>query len=241
MDLSILIPCLNEEKNIEPLIAEVHNIFKDKAIQHEIVFVDDGSSDGTALEIEKAKRVFPHIVHITNHKTQGITESWSRALDVSHGKYVLTIDADRQYQSSDILKLYTAITTNAVDVVQGWRKDYQTREWTRKFLSRALSLFLNCLFLTAMHDIKSGFVIYKRDVARDIFSDRVFFKTFQHFFLICALRRGYTCMQLPISFSDRTCGESFIRNPFLFSCRVVWDIPEAIRRYSIFKQKKRQK
>jgi len=240
MDLSIIIPCYNEEGNIFPLVSEITEQCSLRSIACEIIFVDDGSVDKTLEEIMVCQKQYDNIICACHETNQGIPEGWATGLARSTGTYIVTTDADRQYQTADIVRLYDVIVEQNCDLVYGWRKKYMTHKIMRVFLSRALSFLLNLLFRTRLHDIKSGFVIYKREVAADIFADRSFFKTFQHFFLVCALSRGYSIAHIPISFSERQHGQSFITNPLAFSMIVLTDIPKAIVRYKKSFRKKRK-
>ena len=121
--------------------------------------------------------------------------------------------------------------------MQGWRSEYKNKKLIRKFISRSLSYLLNLLFFTKINDIKSGFVVYKREVFFDILTYRDKFRVFQHFFILCALKQGYRIKQIPVVFFPRMRGESFIKNPFFFSCKVLLDIPKAVLFFGILARK----
>jgi phenylacetate-CoA ligase len=237
-DLSVIVPCFNEENNIEVLALRILDSFNKNSIKGEIIFVNDGSSDKTLIKIERLSRQLNNIFVINHVKNLGITEAWSSGLKISHGRYIVTIDADLQYKPEDIMQLYNQITKNNYDLVQGWRKEYKDKNLFRRFLSRALSRILNILFFKRINDIKSSFVIYKRDVFFDILKSRREFRTFQHFFILCALRKGYSLRQVPITFYPRMRGESFIKNPISFSFKVLLDIPKAILIFWGYNKKK---
>ena len=238
-ELSVIVPCYNEEENIPDLVLKILDIFKQYAIAGEVVLINDGSTDNTWQIIEKLSEQFVNVFMVHHQTNLGITESWHSGLLRSNGRYVVTIDADMQYNPNDITMLYKMISEGGCDLVQGWRKDYRDNKFIRKLLSRALSGILNSLFFLKIHDIKSGFVIYKRDAFFDILKERKKFFTFQHFFIICALKKGYILKQVPITFNPRVHGESFIKNPFLFSCKVILDIPRALLNFGFVGRKKR--
>lgn len=237
-ELSVIVPCFNEEDNIKVLVLKILDSFSKSAIRGEIVLVDDGSCDETGVEIKRMSNQFKNILGIRHSKNLGITETWNSGLKASRGKYVITIDADLQYKPEDIGVLYEQITKDDYDLVQGWRKEYKDKNLFRKFLSKMLSYILNMLFFTRINDIKSGFVIYKREVFFDILKDRSRFQVFQHFFILCALKKGYRLKQVPITFYSRSQGESFIKNPILFSFKVLLDVPRAILDFGIIERLK---
>jgi hypothetical protein len=92
-------------------------------------------------------------------------------------------------------------------------------------MSMGLSLFLDVLFLKTLRDFKSGFVLYSREAFEEVFGGRGKYRLFEHFFILSAFTRGYTVRQVPVAFKARKNGKSFIRNPLLFSCAVLAQIP----------------
>jgi len=228
IDLSIITPCYNEEENIEELVLKILDEFDNNAVNGEIVLIDDCSSDGTGLKIKRLSSQFKSVLGITHSRNMGIVEAWNSGLKNSQGKYVLTIDADLQYDPRDIMVLYKEALKGDYDLVQGWRREYRAKSLFRKILSRTLSHILNLLFFTRLNDIKSGFVVYKREVLLDILKDRKRYRAFQHFFILSALKKGYRLKQMPVTFYPRKEGKSFIKNPILFSFKVMLDIPRAI-------------
>ena len=237
IELSIIIPCYNEKKNIKDLVLKVLDLFNKNIIEGEIVLVNDGSDDGSSIEIKKISEQFKNVVGVSHAENLGITKAWNSGLKSSHGKYVVTIDADLQYNPEDIVRLYQEIRSDKYDLVQGWRKEYKDKNLLRKFLSRTLSRLLNILFFTRVKDIKSSFVIYKREVFFDILKYRSKFRVFQHFFILCALKQDYRIKQIPVTFSPRIRGESFIKNPLFFSFKVLLDIPKAVLYFGVLARK----
>jgi len=236
IDLSVIAPCYNEQDNIEDLVLRILEAFNKDSIDGEIILIDDYSSDRTGVEIKRVSGRFKNVISINHPENKGIVEAWNSGLKNAHGRHVLTIDADLQYNPRDIMVLYEEALRNNYDLVQGWRKDYRDKSLFRKILSRTLSRILNVLFFTRLSDIKSGFVIYKREVFFDILKDRKRYRTFQHFFILSALKKGYRLKQVPITFYPRERGESFIGNPVLFSFKVLLDIPRAIFDFGIIKR-----
>lgn len=233
IELSVIVPCFNEQANIEELVLRVTNLFEKNALNGEIILVNDESTDGTGAEIAKFTKKFKNVVGIEHRVNSGIVEAWHSGLKKAQGKYVLTIDADLQYRAEDIVGLYSEIKKGDYDLVQGWRKEYKGKEFFRSFLSKSLSFLLNMLFFIRLPDIKSGFVIYERRVFADILDSRDKYRTFQHFFILAALKKGYRLKQIPITFYPRIRGESFIKHPVFFSFKVLFDFPRAIWEFGI--------
>lgn len=228
IELSVILPCYNEQNNIKDIVLKVLDLFSKNMINGEIILVNDGSNDNSLIEIEKISRQFKNIIGVNHVENLGITEAWNTGLKNSQGRFVVTIDVDLQYNPEDIIRLYQEIKNNKYDLVQGWRRGYSDNNLLRKFLSRILSYLLNILFFTRLKDVKSGFVIYKRDTFSNILRYRNKFRVFQHFFILCALKQGYRIKQIPVMFFSRTRGVSFIKNPFFFSLKVLLDMPKAV-------------
>lgn len=237
-ELSVIVPCFNEEDNIPDIVHKILGLLREATIRGEIILVNDGSTDNTRSVIETISKQHKNILGIHHEQNLGITEAWNSGVKHSRGKYIVTIDADLQYKPEDILVLYTQITKENCDLVQGWRKEYKDNNVFRKLPSRALSYVLNLLFFTRINDIKSGFVIYKREVFSDILKERSNFRFFQHFFILCALKKGYRFQQVPITFYPRLRGNSFIKNPVLFSLKVLLEFPRAIVDFGVMTRRK---
>src|SRR5215831_17649650 len=106
VELSVIVPCLNEELNIPELTARLLRTFEVGGFVGEIVLIDDGSSDGSPRVIRSLMATHPgQIVGVFHPKNLGIAEGWRSGVRAASGKLVATIDADLQYQPEDLLRL----------------------------------------------------------------------------------------------------------------------------------------
>ena len=126
VELSVIVPCLNEELNIPELTARLLRTFEVGGFVGEVVLVDDGSRDGTAAAIRALVASHPggpgsRVTGVFHPTNLGIAEGWKSGVRAASGKLVATIDADLQYQPEDLLRLRRALYEHTVDVVQGWR------------------------------------------------------------------------------------------------------------------------
>ena len=125
VDLSVLIPVYNEVDNVEPLHAELERSFATRPISYELVFVNDGSTDGTAARLEAIQRSDPeHVRVVLFRRNFGQTAALSAALDLARGEILIPMDGDRQNDPADIPRLLDELEAG-YDVVSGWRKDRQ--------------------------------------------------------------------------------------------------------------------
>ncbi len=122
LDLSIVVPCFNEELNIPELVERVLRTLDVGKLRGELVLVDDGSSAGAARVIPEHARANPERVVGQFHRVnRGLAAAWRTGADAARGLHVAVIDADLQYQPEDVLRLYRTLMDFSVDVVQGWR------------------------------------------------------------------------------------------------------------------------
>jgi glycosyltransferase involved in cell wall biosynthesis len=162
---------------------------------------------------------------------------WRSGLEASKGAWVLTTDADLQYAPEDIPILYQEMAAGDWDLVQGWRKDREEPNPLRDALSVGLSKLLQWVFSMDLQDVKSGFVVYRREVFRDILDFRMNYFSFQSLITVAAHFKGYRIRQVPITFFRRHAGESFIRRPLWFSIKAATDLPKAFYEYRIRKRR----
>src|SRR5947209_14565974 len=135
--LSILVPVYNEAGNVVELHAELDRVLRDFGQGYELIFVDDGSVDGTAGLLAKVQDSDPSHVRVAYlRRNCGQTAALSAALDLSRGSILIPMDGDRQNDPADIPRLLANLS-QGFDVVSGWRKARKD-----KWLSRRLPSML---------------------------------------------------------------------------------------------------
>lgn len=231
LELSVIVPCFNEEENLPLLTQRMVDALAGDQIDAEIILVDDASRDQTKKIIKEQEKKYKNVVGVYHEVNKGIVGGWRSGLEAAKGKFVVTIDADLQYLPEDVPRLYAEAKTDRWDLVQGWRQFSRDNHFIRFFLSVALSGFLNLLFGMWLKDIKSGFILYRKEVFIDIMDYKRDYQMFQHFVTIAANAKGYRINQIPVAFERRNAGESFITQPFWFSVRVLKEIPAALAEY----------
>lgn len=235
--LSVIVPCFNEEKNLPLLVNRINQALGSARIAGEIVLVNDGSRDGTGAVVDLLSKQFQNVRPVHHPVNRGIVEGWRSGLAASSGAWVLTTDADLQYAPEDIPRLYREMQDGGWDLVQGWRKDREDPSRMRELLSVGLSKMLQWIFSMNLEDVKSGFVLYRREVFQDILGFRQHYFSFQSLITVAAHFKGYRIHQVPITFHVRHAGESFIRRPLIFSLRAATDLPKAFFEYRIRRQR----
>lgn len=230
VELSVLVPCFNEEGNLPELVERTERVFERRRIAGEIVLVNDGSRDGTGALIDELARRHARVVAVHHPTNRGIPAGWKSGFEASHGRYVCTIDADLQYQPEAIAVLHREMVFSRADLVQGWRSTLERREYDhRYYMSRGLDHLLKLAFGMHEHDVKSGFVVYKREVFEDILQDAGRYYYFQHMITVLAKAKGYSLRQVETVFEERQAGESFItRLPLKMMGRTLVDVVRGV-------------
>ena len=166
MIISIIIPTLNEEKNIFKLYDDIKKKFKCKS--YEIIYVDDDSHDKTQSKILLLKKHKKNVKYIFR-KERNLSTAFLDGLKISQGKYIVLMDADLQHSPNDINKLYNEITKNDLDIVIGSRflknsSNYSNslKSIVRLFLSKTFIFLINLLFGLKVTDPLAGFFISKK-------------------------------------------------------------------------------
>lgn len=235
LDLSIIVPCFNEELNIPELTQRVLLTLETGKLNGELILVDDGSQDGTARVIREQEQKHPGRVRGVFHRgNKGIAAAWRSGTEAARGAAVAVIDADLQYRPEDVLRLHRKLVETSVDVVQGWRSSVGRERGTRYWLSRGLNTMLNKTFGMDLQDNKSGFVCCAREVMLDLLTYRGSYAYWQSFILVAAKAKGYTYSEVETLFENRKQGKSFLDGKALgVSAIAMVDIGKAIWEYQV--------
>ncbi|MFA6999475.1 MAG: glycosyltransferase family 2 protein [Victivallaceae bacterium] len=167
MDVSIVIPVYNEEESLPELTRWIAEVAEKASLNHEIIFVDDGSSDTSWQVIEGLQREYNTVRGIKFRRNYGKSAALHLGFGASQGEVVITMDADLQDSPDEIPELYRMIKEDKYDVVSGWKKvrhDPIGKRWPSKFFNwttRRISKI-------KLHDFNCGLKAYHRDVVKTI-------------------------------------------------------------------------
>ncbi len=235
VELSVIVPCLNEEGNIPELCKRVLKVFEVGELVGELILVDDGSDDGTAAAIRRQMDQAPAIVVGCFHDAnQGIAAAWRSGVAVARGKLCAIIDADLQYQPEDMLRLRAALYDHSVDIVQGWRSAVGRNKGPRYYYSRGFNWLLNTVFSMKMRDNKSGYLMCAHEVLEDLLGYQGRYHYWQSFVMVAAQAKGYSYRQIETLFQDRKQGTSFLDGRALeASAKSLVDVAQAAWEYRL--------
>lgn len=204
MELSVVVPVLNEAGNIEPLLQEIHAVLEGKA-DFEVVYVDDGSTDVTPRELEVAKSRYPRLCVITHRQRYGQSMALRSGIKVAQGKWIATLDGDGQNDPGDIPRLLEiargAMSRGTTILVAGYRRKRQD-SWIRRLSSRVANGVRSRLLGDATPDSACGLKVF----ARDIYLDMPYFDHMHRFFPALTQRVGGTVISAEVNHRSRRRG-----------------------------------
>src|SRR3954453_11017869 len=172
IELSVIVPCFNEQANVPELVSRIGEVFQMGNLEGELILVDDGSSDATWTVIEEQMKAHPWLTARRHPQNRGIAAGWKTGVSAASGRLVAILDADLQYQPEDILRLKRELEVSNVDIVQGWRSPVGRAKDSRYYYSRGLNHLLNVAFGMNLRDNKSGFVVTRREILEDLLTYR---------------------------------------------------------------------
>jgi glycosyltransferase involved in cell wall biosynthesis len=204
LDLSVLIPVYNEVDNVGPLHAELDEVLSRRSLSYELIFVNDGSTDGTAGRLEAIQRSDPeHVRVVILRRNSGQTAALSAALDLARGAILVPIDGDRQNDPADIPRLLESLDAG-FDVVSGWRKDRHDALITRKVPSWIANGLVARLSGVSLHDFGCTLKAYRRSVLEGV----RLYGEMHRFIPIFAAWQGARVTELVVNHRPRTAGRT---------------------------------
>jgi len=167
MQISLVIPLLNEEESLPELFQWINNIMNENALSWEAIFIDDGSTDSSWKIISEFCAIHDNVIGVKFKRNYGKSAALNEGFKLASGDVVITMDADMQDSPDEIPELYRMIMEDDYDIVSGWKKKRYD-----PFIKRITSKFYNWVTRRAskikLHDFNCGLKAYKNDVVKDI-------------------------------------------------------------------------
>lgn len=207
-ELSIIVPTLNESGNIVELIRRVSEPLTRKQIKHEIIIVDDNSSDDTAILASKMAPKYPVQV-IKKTKQTGKAQSLLIGFKFATHDLVSMIDADLQYPPEEIATMHALLVDNNADVVIT-RRHSSNIPLTRRVTTKVFNLIFTRLLFGIKFDTQSGLKLFRKRVIQS-FDMHPSPWSFDLEFIIRSLEHSYTILEHDISFNERHAGETKVK------------------------------
>ena len=170
VDVSIVVPLYNEEANIDELHAEIIDVLSGDSRLHELIYVVDGCSDGTAERLRRASRGDPRVLIVELARRFGQTAALACGFRCARGRLIVPMDGDLQHDPRDIPRLVEKLESSSVhDVVSGWRRNRKDRLFTRRLPSKIANFIIRRLTRTPeVHDFGCTLKSYRREVLEGI-------------------------------------------------------------------------
>ncbi|KUJ55462.1 glycosyltransferase family 2 protein [Chryseobacterium aquaticum] len=168
MNLSIVIPLLNEEESLEELFTRIDNVCKTSNLSYEVWFIDDGSTDLSWSIIENLKIQHPQIHGIKFSKNYGKSQALHAAFERTNGNVIITMDADLQDFPEEIPELYKMVVEDNYDIVSGWKKKRFDNVMTKNIPSKLFNAAARKVSGVYLHDFNCGLKAYKKQVVKSI-------------------------------------------------------------------------
>jgi len=203
MDLSIVIPVYNEVENIDPLYRELTGALESAELSYEVIFVDDGSRDGSFERLVAVHEHDPRVRVVKLSRNYGQTAALAAGLELSRGADVVTLDGDRQNDPADI-PFMLAKRREGFDLVAGWRRKRQDPWLLRRLPSQMANWLIGIITGVRLHDYGCTLKLMRGDLARSL---RLYGE--MHRFIPALIDDlGGTITELPVNHRPRVAGAS---------------------------------
>lgn len=168
MNLSIVIPLLNEEESIKELYHWIAKVMQSNGFLYELIFIDDGSTDGSWKLIEALAKEHTEVKGIRFLENFGKSQALHAGFSQAKGEVIITMDADLQDNPDEIPELYRMITEDKYDLVSGWKKKRFDSKLTKNLPSKLFNFAARKTSGVQLNDFNCGLKAYKYDVVKNI-------------------------------------------------------------------------
>ena len=168
MQLSVVIPLLNEKESLQELYDWLIRVISKEGYTYELLFVDDGSTDGSWQKIEALSLHNPNVKGICFNRNYGKSQALNAGFLAVEGDVVITMDADLQDSPDEIPELYRLISEEGYDIVSGWKKKRYDAVLTKNLPSKLFNAAARKTSGLQLHDFNCGLKAYRNEVVKNI-------------------------------------------------------------------------
>ena len=202
-DISVFLPVFNEEPNLRPLHEKLNASLAQLGRTAEIIYVDDGSSDGSLNILREIAAHDPRVRVVAFRRNYGQTPAMAAGIHAARGSVLIPMDADLQNDPADIVRLLDKLD-EGYDVVSGWRKNRQDTLITRKIPSKMANWVISKIGGVPLHDYGCSLKAYRRESLEDV----QLYGEMHRFIPIYASWSGARVTEIPVEHHARTMGKS---------------------------------
>jgi len=168
MDISVIVPLYNEEGSLPKLFEWIDKVMTENKFSYEVIFINDGSTDGSWKVIEDLKAQSPNVSGIKFRHNYGKSPALYCGFRAAKGDVVITMDADLQDSPDEIPELYSMIMKEDYDLVSGWKKKRYDAKLTKNLPSKIYNATARTVTGLKLHDMNCGLKAYRHDVVKNI-------------------------------------------------------------------------
>lgn len=202
-EVSVFLPVYNEEPNLRPLHDKLDAAMAALGRTAEIIYVDDGSTDGSLKVLRELARLDSRVRVVAFKRNYGQTAAMAAGIDAARGDVLIPMDADLQNDPADIIRLLEKLD-EGYDVVSGWRKNRQDKMITRKIPSMLANRLISWIGGVPLHDYGCSLKAYRRESLEDV----RLYGEMHRFIPIYAAWAGARVTEIPVEHHARTMGKS---------------------------------
>ncbi|HZC68249.1 MAG TPA: glycosyltransferase family 2 protein [Nitrospirales bacterium] len=199
--LSVVVPVYNERDNLSPLTAQILKALTGKVSSFEIIYVDDGSTDGSGPLLDELASYYMEVRVLHFDRNYGQTSAFDAGFHQAGGDLIATLDGDLQFDPADILTLLPL--AEQYDLVCGWRKDRHDT-LVKRLSSRIANAIRNAVIHDGVHDTGCSLKVFRRRVVERI----PLFEGMHRFFPALARMHGFTVTEVPVHHFPRAHGQT---------------------------------
>jgi glycosyltransferase involved in cell wall biosynthesis len=167
-ELSVIIPLYNEEESLKILQKWISKSLDGKASSFEVIFIDDGSTDGSWKIIKSLSNEYDEVKAIQFSKNYGKSQALHAGFNAAKKEYVATLDADLQDSPEELPKMVQALKENSLDLISGWKKKRFDSLLLKNLPSKLFNWAARRVSGIKLHDFNCGIKVYRQDVIKNI-------------------------------------------------------------------------
>ncbi|NCI46215.1 glycosyltransferase family 2 protein [Sediminibacterium soli] len=168
MDLSIVVPLINEEESLPELCSWIESVVTQHGYSYEVIMVDDGSTDDSWEFIERKGRENPHFKGIKFQRNYGKSAALNEGFKAAQGDVVITMDADMQDSPDEVPELRRMIVEEGYDMVSGWKQKRYDNALTKNIPSKLFNAVARRSSGIRLHDFNCGLKSYRKKLVKSI-------------------------------------------------------------------------
>jgi glycosyltransferase involved in cell wall biosynthesis len=204
VDLSIVIPVLDEEESLAALCEKIHKVIGELELKSEVIFVDDGSTDRSFGVIEELSHQYEYIYALRFRRNHRKAAALAAGFKEARGKLIITMDADLQDDPEEIPKLLKALE-EGYDLISGWKKERHD-PLSKTLPSGLFNWVTSKVSGIRLHDFNCGLKAYRREVVNDVLP--YLYGELYRYLPAIAFWAGYRVGEIPVQHHPRQFGKS---------------------------------